>query len=342
VGDPQQSRSRRDQGVTTTSTADRDEGRVSCGAALWPDLSAVALAPTLETLHLFSQVAGKARLMLTPWENHGWHVPLYLTPRGLWTGLIPVKRRAFSLEFDLLAGALRFAVADGSERTITLEGRSLASLYDGVLAAIRGSGIEVRIDPMPAEIEGAIPFDRDSAPRGFDLDVARTYWRALLEVHRVFQLFRTRFTGKCSPIHLFWGAFDLAVTRFSGRPAPPHPGGAPHMSDAVAREAYSREVSSAGFWPNLGSAAGPCFYSYAYPPPAGYADQPVSPAAARFDAGLGEFILPYSAVRGSADPDAALLDFLQTTYEAAADRGGWDRVLLEREQGALGRPPTGS
>ena len=318
------------------------EGRRTSGTPAWPDLSTVTLAPTIETLHLYSQVVGKVRLMLTPWENHGWHVPLYLTPRGLSTGLVPVEGRAFALEFDLVTGNLRLAVADGREETIALAPQSLASFYDSVMAVLRGCGIEVRIDPMPAEIADATPFDRDDRARHFDLDVARVYWRALLEVHRVFQVFRTRFTGKCSPIHLFWGAFDLAVTRFSGREAPPHPGGAPHMADAVAREAYSREVSSAGFWPNPGGGDGPCFYSYAYPPPGGYADHPVRPAAARFDAALGEFILTYAAVQGSADPDATLLDFLQTTYEAAADGAGWDRSLLEREEGRLGQPPRGS
>ncbi len=308
----------------------------------WPDLSDQPLVPTLETLHLWSQVVGKVRLMLTPWENHGWHVPFYITPRGIGTGLVPVPARAFSIEFDFIAGALIVRVSDGGEGRVALEPQSVAAFHSSVLTTLGELGIAVSIDPMPTEIKHAVRFDNDTQDRGFDLGVIRTYWRALVEVHRVFQLFRTRFIGKTSPIHLFWGAFDLALTRFSGRVAPSHPGGAPYMNDAIARDAYSREVSSAGFWPNLSGADGPSFYSYAYPSPKGFAGRQVLPVGARYDDALGEYILPYATMRASEDPDATLLTFLQTTYEAAADLAGWDRPALEREQGLVGRPPKGS
>lgn len=309
---------------------------------LWPDLSGLDLTPTLETLHLWSQVVGKVRLMLTPWENHGWHVPLYVSPRGLTTGLVPVPGRAFTLEFDLFAGELALLTTVGDEERIRLAAQSVATFYEAVLGAVRSLGIGVTIDAMPTEIAGAVRFDADHEPRAFDLATARTYWRALVEVHRVFQMFRTRFLGKTSPIHLFWGAFDLAVTRFSGRAAPAHPGGAPFMNDAIAREAYSHEVSSAGFWPNLREPEGPLFYSYAYPVPDGFTDAVVAPAGARFDAKLGEFVISYAAVRAADDPDVTLLFFLQSTYAAAAEAAGWDRAMLEREQGRLGVPPEGS
>ncbi len=308
----------------------------------WPDLDGIALAPTLTTLHLWSQVVGKVRLMLTPWENHGWHVPLYISARGLETGLIPIPGRGLNLEIDLVDERLRLEVTDGRNRLVALQPGSMADFLARVTDALGALGVEVSLNAMPAEIADATRFDQDHAHRDFDGEVARTYWRALVEVHRVFQLFRTRFQGKCSRVHLFWGAFDLAVTRFSGRVAPRHPGGAPHMPNAVAREAYSHEVSSAGFWPNLEGDGGPCFYAYAYPAPAGFDAQLVRPAAARFDPALGEFALPYSAVASSPDPDAALLDFLQSTYEAAADLARWDRAGLERPQGRLGQPPEGS
>lgn len=308
----------------------------------WPDLAALDLISTMQSLHLWSQVVGKVRLMLTPWENHGWHVPFYLTSRGLATGLIPLEAASASIEFNLLSGSLEISRSDGRIAAVPLRARSVASFYRDTMAALGSVGITVEIDTMPAELPGAVRFEQDLRQREYDADVARTYWQALVETARVFQLFRTRFVGKCSPIHLFWGSFDLAVTRFSGRGAPRHPGGAPHMPNAVAREAYSQEVSSAGFWPNLDSSEGPCFYSYAYPVPDGFAGCIVGPEGARFEATLGEFLLPYEAVRTSADPDAALLAFLQSTYEAAADPAGWDRAALERPTGGLGHPPAGS
>jgi hypothetical protein len=307
----------------------------------WPDLSGLDLWPTTDTLQLWSQIAGKVRLMLTPWVNHSWHVPLYLSARGLSTGLIPAGPRSIELEFDLIADVLFVRDTEGLEKRMALKPQSVAAFYGDLMRALREAGVTVDIDPMPCELPNAVPFDRDTSVRRYDGDVARTYWRALVQVHRVFQLFRTRFVGKCSPIHLFWGSFDLAVTRFSGRSAPAHPGGMPHVADAVARDAYNQEVSSAGFWPGGGKIRGPAFYSYAYPVPAGFADAPVRPEAAHFDAEMGEFLLPYEAVRSDADPDMALLDFLQSSYEAAANLAQWDRGRLERATGPIGHPPDG-
>jgi len=307
----------------------------------WPGLSGLDLWPTTDTLQLWSQIVGKVRLMLTPWVNHSWHVPLYLSARGLSTGLVPAGPRAIEIEFDLMADVLFVRDTDGLERRVPLKPQSVAAFYGDVMQALREAGVAVDIDPMPCELPNAVPFDRDHSVRRYDGDVARSYWHALVQVQRVFQLFRTRFVGKCSPIHLFWGSFDLALTRFSGRAAPAHPGGMPHVSDAVARDAYNQEVSSAGFWPGGGKITGPSFYSYAYPMPAGFADARVRPQAAHFEAEMGEFLLPYQAVQSDADPDTALLDFLQSTYEAAANLAQWDRSRLERATGPIGHPPDG-
>ena len=307
----------------------------------WPDLDHPGLPATVKALHLFSQVVGKVRLSLTPWVNHSWHVPLYVSARGLATGWIPAGRRSLDLELDLFREALVLRFEDGREAQVPLGGQSLAGFYAAVMAALERFGVSLRIDETPCEIPGAIPFPQDRTPQAFGGEAARAYWRALLQVQRVFQRFRTRFVGKCSPVHLFWGSFDLAVTRFSGRPAPPHPGGAEHMPDAVARDGYFQEVASAGFWPGAGTDLGPAFYAYAYPVPRGYAEAGVEPPEARFDPGLGEFLLPYAAVRAAADPDAALTRFLQSTYVAAADLAGWDRPALERAEGPIGHPPDG-
>jgi hypothetical protein len=309
---------------------------------LWPDLSSDALQPTIEATHLFSQVIGKVRMGLTPWVNHSWHVPFYVSARGLTTGWIPAGQRALDMEFDLFREALVLRFEDGREKEIALSGQSVASFYGNSMDALEALGVAIRIDETPCEIAGATPFPHDRGIRPFDGETARTYWRALLQVQRVFQRFRTRFVGKCSPIHLFWGGFDLAVTRFSGRTAPPHPGGAEHMPDAVARDGYFQEVASAGFWPGAGTDLGPAFYAYAYPAPAGYAGALVEPADARFNAELGEFLLPYASVRAASDPDAALMAFLQATYAAAADLAGWERHRLERPEGPIGHPPAGT
>jgi hypothetical protein len=306
----------------------------------WPDLASLDLPPTIDALHLWSQVVGKVRLMLTPWINHSWHATVYLSARGLTTGLIHSGARAFQMEFDLLEDVLRIDVTDGRTRRVQLEPQSVAAFYAATMHTLAELELEVDIHQMPCEIPGAIAFTDDHALRRYDSNTARAYWRAMLQAHRVMQMFRSRFIGKCSPIHLFWGSFDLAVTRFSGRDAPAHSGGMPHVPDAVAREAYSREVSSAGFWP--GGGLGPSFYSYAYPMPTDFSVAKVEPAAARFDSQLGEFILSYEAVRASVDPDSDLLRFLQTTYDAAADLAHWDRTRLERPQGFYGRPPDGA
>jgi hypothetical protein len=303
----------------------------------WPDLAALDLRPTIDALHLWSQIVGKVRLMLTPWINHSWQATFYLSGRGFTTGPIYANDgRAFEMQFDLLNDVLRIDTAEGDARRVKLEVQSVAAFYEATMAALTELGLAVVIRRMPCEIPDAIAFNEDHAPRAYDAEAARAYWRAMLQLQRVFLLFRSRFIGKCSPIHLFWGSFDLAVTRFSGRDAPPHPGGMPHVPNAVAREAYCREVSSAGFWAGIDQ---PAFYSYAYPAPNGFSIAKVEPEAATFDTQLGEFLLPYDAVRSSADPDAALLAFLQSTYEAAADLAHWERLRLERAQGKLGQLP---
>ncbi|HMH65248.1 MAG TPA: DUF5996 family protein [Rhizomicrobium sp.] len=308
----------------------------------WPDLSRYDLQPTIAALHLWSQVVGKIRLSLTPWTNHSWHVPLYVSARGLSTGLIPAGARAFEIEFNLFDDVLVLRDSAGQEQRVALAPQSVAAFYAGTMSALGALGIDVHIDPMPCELPEAIPFHSDEVIRAYDGETARAYWRALVQTHNVFQIFRTRFVGKCSPIHLFWGSFDLAITRFSGRKAPPHPGGAPHMPDAVARDAYNQEVSSAGFWPGSGIIKAPSYYSYAYPAPKGFAEERVQPAAASFNVEMGEFLLPYEAVRTSADPDSTLLMFLQSTYEAAANLAKWDRAFLEGPTGPIGHPPAGA
>jgi len=303
----------------------------------WPDLAAFNLRSTIDALHLWSQVIGKVRLMLTPWINHSWQATFYLSGRGFTTGTIyDADGRGFEMEFDLLSDLLRIDTAEGEARRVKLEVQSVAAFYEATMTALAELGVAVDVNPMPCEIPDAVAFTEDHAPRAYDPDAARGYWRAMLQVQRVFLLFRSRFVGKCSPIHLFWGSFDLAVTRFSGRDAPPHPGGMPHVPNSVAREAYSREVSSAGFWPGVDR---PTFYSYAYPAPQGFNLAKVEPEAATFDSQLGEFLLPYDAVRSSADPDNTLLVFLQSAYEAAANLAHWERARLERAQGRLGRLP---
>jgi len=310
-------------------------------AMQWPDLSRLELQPTTDALQLWSQIVGKIRLSLTPWVNHSWHVPLYVSARGLSTGLIPAGPRGFDIEFDLIGDALIIRDSSGGQSRVALTRQSVAAFYAGTVQALRDLGIDVQLNPMPCELPEAVPFHSDNVVRDYDGETARAYWRALMQSHRVFQIFRTRFVGKCSPIHMFWGSFDLAVTRFSGRKAPPHPGGVPHVPDAVSRDAYDQEVSSAGFWPG-GGAIAPSYYSYAYPAPDGFAQARVQPAAAGFNTDLCEFLLPYEAVRSCNDPDATLLAFLQSTYEAAANLAHWDRKFLEGPTGPIGHPPAGS
>jgi hypothetical protein len=302
----------------------------------WPELPTAEWRDTCATLQLFTQIAGKIRLARSPWLNHSWHVTLYVTARGLSTSPIPDGKRSFQIDFDFIAHDLRISTSDGAERQFALSGHSVASFYKAVMAALRELGIDVEIDEMPNEMPEPIKFSQDTQHASYDGDAVERFFRILVNADRVFKQFRTGFLGKASPVHFFWGSFDLAVTRFSGRRAPRHPGGVPHLPDAVVCEAYSHEVSSAGFWPGSGAIDYPAFYSYAYPEPPGYRATTVRPDTAFFSEALGEFILPYDAVRTAADPDQALLNFLQSSYEAAADAGKWDREALECAPGQPG------
>jgi Family of unknown function (DUF5996) len=301
----------------------------------WPELPTAAWRESYATLHLWTQIVGKIRLSRTPWLNHSWHVALYVTARGLTTSPIPDGSRTFQLDFDFLDHVLRISDSDGAERQFALAGKSVASFFAATLAALAELGIRVKIDEMPNEIAEPIGFSQDHGHSSYDPDAVQRFFQILVNTDRVFKQFRTGFLGKASPVHFFWGSFDLAVTRFSGRRAPRHPGGVPHLPDAVANEAYSHEVSSAGFWPGGGAIDYPAFYSYAYPEPAGYRTAVVRPDAAFFADELGEFILPYDAVRVTDDPDKMLLEFLQSTYDAAANAAKWDRDALE---GPPGKP----
>jgi hypothetical protein len=302
----------------------------------WPELPTAAWRDTYATLHLWTQIVGKIRLTRTPWLNHSWHVTLYVTPRGLTTSPVPDGSRTFQIDFDFIDHILRIATSDGAQRQFGLAGKSVASFYAATMAALAELGIAVAIDEMPSELPDPIRFPDDSAHASYDADAVGRLHRILVNCDRVFKQFRTGFLGKASPVHFFWGSFDLAVTRFSGRRAPRHPGGVPNLPDAVACEAYSHEESSAGFWPGSGAVDYPAFYSYAYPEPAGFRTSKVRPEAAFFSDALGEFILPYDAVRTADDPDRALLDFLQSSYEAAAVAANWDRDALECEPGQPG------
>jgi hypothetical protein len=307
------------------------------GSEIWPALDYAAWRDTALTLQLWTQIVGKVRLALTPWVNHSWQVPLYVSARGLTTSPIPATdREILELEFDFLAHRLVLRTSRGAETAVDLRGQSVAEFYAATLDALRLIGVAVTINELPNEMPNPIRFSEDRVRATYDPAAAQCFWRALIQADRIFKLFRSGFLGKVSPVHFFWGSFDLAVTRFSGRKAPPHPGGVPHLPDAVAREAYSHEVSSAGFWPGNDAFPRAAFYSYAYPEPPGYRAQRV-PEAAAFDPTLGEFILPYDALRAAADPDALLLDFLGSTYAAAADCGKWDRAALECALGAPGK-----
>jgi hypothetical protein len=295
----------------------------------WPDLPYAAWKETCTTLHLWTQVVGKIRLAQVPWLNHSWHATLYVTARGLTTSPIPYGTRVFEIDFDFIAHRLHVRVDDGRERTLPLKPQSVAEFHGAVLEALAELGLPIEINESPNEVADPIPFPRDNVHSAYDADYAHRFWRVLLQTDRVFRQFRTAFLGKCSPVHLFWGSFDMAVTRFSGRRAPLHPGGVPNLPDEVTQEAYSHEVSSAGFWPGGGPADDAAFYSYAYPEPPGFRADRVRPDEAFFSEQAGEFLLPYEAVRTAKDPDRMLLAFLQSTYEAAAKAGKWDRAALE-------------
>ena len=297
-------------------------------ASGWPQIPVAGWESTRDTLQLWTQIVGKIRLANTPLVNHWWNVPLYVTARGLGTSLIPHGDRGFQIDFDFLAHRLDITVSDGSTRSMPLAPMSVASFHRDLMASLDELGLSTTIWTTPVEIAGAIPFELDEQHAAYDAEAVQRFWLALVQMDRVFGIFRSRFVGKVSPVHLFWGALDLAVTRFSGRRAPPHPGGAPNCGPQVMWEAYSHEVSSAGYWP--GPDGEGVLYSYAYPEPPGYRTTPVAPEGARFDASLGEFTLPYTLVRTAADPDAVLLEFLQSTYEAAASTADWDRARLER------------
>jgi len=294
----------------------------------WPSLHWSDWADTCQTLHLWTQVAGKIRMAKSTPVNHWWHVPLYVTTCGIGTSPIPDGERTFAIDFDFLDHRLRVTCSDGTEESFALEPMSVATFYRRVLEALGRIGVEVHVNPRPSEIESPIPFDHDEEHKSYDPVAANRFWRALVQADRVFHQFRSRFIGKVSPVHFFWGSFDLAVTRFSGRTAPAHPG-SPILPQSVTQEAYSHEVSSAGFWPG-GPLMDATFYAYAYPAPNGFETAAIGPAQASWNAGFGEFVLPYDAVRTSASPDDTLLEFLQTTYEAAANLAGWDRKALER------------
>jgi uncharacterized protein DUF5996 len=304
----------------------------------WPELPYAAWRETYDTLHLWTQIVGKIRLAKTPWLNHSWHVTLYVTARGLTTSPIPDGARTFQIDFDFIDHLLRIAASDGAQKAFALRAQSVASFYAAVMAALADLGIDVSIDEMSSELPEPVRFSQDQQHASYDGDAVRRFFQVLVNADRVFKQFRTGFLGKASPVHFFWGSFDLAVTRFSGRRAPLHPGGVPNLPDAVTCEAYSHEESSAGFWPGSGAIDYPAFYSYTYPAPDGFGATQVQPAAAFFSKELGEFILPYDAVRTAAQPDETLLEFLRSTYDAAADAGKWDREALECPTGRVGVP----
>ena len=312
-----------------SSNGDRDR---------WPDLPYELWQKTCATLQLWTQIVGKIRLSHTPWLNHSWHVTLYVTARGLTTSPIFIDERVLQINFDFIEHRLCFETSDGARREIPLRAQTVADFYAAVMAALADLDISITIDTLPNEIADAIPFDEDTVHADYDPKYARRFWEVLLQADRVFKLFRTGFIGKCSPVHFFWGSFDLAVTRFSGRRAPLHPGGVPNLPDDVVREAYSHEVSSAGFWPGGGLIQYPAFYSYAYPEPPGFREAAVRPQAAFYSTELQEFILPYDAVRTADSPRRDAAAFLQSTYEAAANAGKWDRATLECALGKIGVP----
>ena len=306
-------------------------GTLEAGSESWPGIPLDAWSDTCATLHMWVQIAGKIRLVQSPWVNHAWNATLYVTARGLTTSPIPYGNRLFQIDFDFVGHQLHLRSSDGAAGGFALAPQSVAAFYRELMRELSRLDLAVTIRRMPNEVVDPIPFDEDEVHTSYDPAAVNRFWRALVQADRVLKEFRARFIGKCSPVHYFWGAPDLAVTRFSGRVAPPHPGGVPHLPDWVAREAYSHEVSSCGFWAGGGPVPYAAFYSYAYPEPAGFADAVVRPAGAFYSNDLREFILPYDIVRGSPDPDATLLEFLQTTYEAAADLANWDRSSLERK-----------
>lgn len=298
----------------------------------WPALPLDAWRETYETLHLWTQIVGKVRLALSDWVNHYWHIALYVTPRGLTTSPIPRGTRIFQIDFDFIGHELIISSSDGRTSRLTLQVQSVAAFYAHFMAELDRLELPVDMHAIPCEVADPIPFAQDEQHRAYNPDYVNRFWRILVQADRVFKRFRADFIGKCSPVHYFWGAADLAVTRFSGRTAPPHPGGIPNLPDHVTREAYSHELCSCGFWPGGGPITYPAFYAYAYPEPAGFAQASVAPAGAFYSSDLREFILPYDIVRQADSPDEILLAFLQSTYDAAARLGRWERGVLERDR----------
>ena len=296
----------------------------------WPELPLAEWKDTLATLHMWTQIVGKIRLKLTPLENHWWNVPLYVTPRGLTTSAMPYDERLFQINFDFIDHLLVIETTDGSTRKFSLRPQSVAEFYQEMMAALESLKMPVTIWTTPVEVPDRTPFEEDQKHAAYDPEYAQRCWRILVQASRVLTKFRSRFTGKVSPVHFFWGAFDMAVSRFSGRPAPLHPG-VPNCGVFVMQEAYSHEVSSCGFWPGGGLVDEPAFYSYAYPEPEGFEDYPIRPPEAYYNTGISEFLLPYEVVRTSNSHDEVLLNFLQSTYEAAATGAKWDRRALERQ-----------
>lgn len=303
----------------------------------WPELRYDRWRSTGASLHMWSQIVGKFRLAHTPWLNHSWHATAYVGARGLTTGLVHTPAGAAEVIFDLIDHQLVVLTTEGGFAAIDLEPMSVAAFHERFQGELASLGLPADFHHAPNEVPDPKPFREQTLPGAYDPAAASAFWRALVAIDRVFWRFRTGFLGKSSPPHLFWGSFDFAVTRFSGRRAPLHPGGFPALPDAVTREAYSHEVSSAGFWPGGGGVEEACFYAYAYPAPEGFAAAPVQPEGAQFHAELGEFVLPYRRVRDADDPDAALLSFLQSTYAAAAELGQWDRAALECPLGVPGQ-----
>jgi len=304
---------------------------------VWPEIPLGAWQETYSALHLYTQVVGKYRLARTPWINHSWHATFYINARGLTTSLIP-DAAGIEIIFDLISHAVIGEAGDGRRAEIALEPISVADFHARFCELISQLGGKPEFHGQPNEVPDPIPFKHDRQIRPYDAEAVERFFHALVAINRVFYQFRTGFLGKVSPVHLFWGAFDLAVTRFSGRPAPLHPGGVPGLPDDVTREAYSHQVSSAGFWPGGSGTDFPAFYSYTYPAPQGFAEAEVAPEGAYFDRKLGEFLLPYAVVQTSTEPETALMAFLESTYRAAADLSGWDRAALECPVGEPLRP----
>ncbi|MEM6264193.1 MAG: DUF5996 family protein [Bacteroidota bacterium] len=296
----------------------------------WPELAYDSWKDTLKTVHMWTQIVGKIRMVSMPWQNHSWHTSLYITARGLTTRSIPYKNGIFEIEFDFENHKLVISSTFAPDETMDLYSRSVADFYKELFQKLGKLGVNVDIHPAPNEVAEAIPFEENEQDASYDKQKMVDFWQAAVNIHNVFLEFRSDFIGKCSPVHFFWGAFDIALTRFSGRKAPLHHGQAPNMPADVMQEAYSQEVSSCGFWPGGDDFPQPVFYAYAYPTPEEFGKQLVEPAEAFWSSEMGEFFLPYDAVRNAADPEGTLMKFLQTTYEAAANTGNWDRENLER------------